>query len=128
MVIQGERVGDKSTWSKELTISAVSIAGLFGLAMLLDDGPSAPQSNPADAAIIACQAAAFKDYNQANLALLTSMPLMTPAARLEQRRLQEAYCARFAQCGVGNLPASKSGVPYSAAFSSCLQEEEQESR
>ena len=43
----------------------------------------------------------------------------TPDALIEQRRLQEAYCAKWAACSVGTSNVTVFG----AAFASCLEDE-----
>lgn len=72
---------------------------------------------------VACASAAFERYTTANVALLTSQSAMTPEALLQQRRLQEAYCAYFARCSVIGIDPNSAAIPYFAAFASCLKDE-----
>lgn len=76
---------------------------------------------------VTCATDAFRWYNDANLKLLTSQRYMTPEARQAQRRLQERYCAEFAQCSVIGIPPQSARIPYATAYSQCLRDEEKES-
>ena len=72
----------------------------------------------------ACLVAALNDYNQANLALLTkSEPLMTVETTIAQRRLQEQYCLRVAQCRLASMPPQQTTWALDSAFSHCLCDE-----
>jgi hypothetical protein len=68
-----------------------------------------------------CGLAALSDYNQAIVALVQKgEPLMAPETVIAQRRLEEQFCQRVAQCFYGNKPSE---APYRALFSSCLRDE-----
>lgn len=85
---------------------------------------SGAQTKRQDAVTTACIAAAFKQYNAANVAILQSAaPILTIEASIAQRRLQERYCLEFARCVVSSIPPQSAAIPAAAAFSSCLKDE-----
>jgi hypothetical protein len=88
-------------------------------AILLCSGPSL--AAPLSARQTACATAAFNDYNRSNLALLLAGP-MSVESTIAQRRLQEQYCLRFAQCIIG-VANYQSPLPFAAEFSTCLCDE-----
>jgi hypothetical protein len=72
----------------------------------------------------ACTAAAFADYNKANLRMVQQQPtLMPPDAVIAQRRLEEQYCLRYAQCIFGATPDQSHALSYRAEFAGCLRDE-----
>jgi hypothetical protein len=72
----------------------------------------------------ACATAAFEDYNRANVALLTqAAPILSIDQTIQQRRLEEQYCLRFARCIVGDPTTSSLGLMFTMKFSSCLETE-----
>src|ERR1035441_5959084 len=74
-----------------------------------------------------CMVAALNDYNKANLALLTKSDLlMTVETTIAQRRLQEQYCLRVAQCQLASLPPQHTTMALDAAFSTGLRDEAME--
>jgi len=68
---------------------------------------------------VACAATAFKDY-------LTETQVFRNRHGVEdqiaQRRLQERFCLRFAQC-VTRVQGQKAGPPSPSVFADCLREE-----
>jgi hypothetical protein len=65
-----------------------------------------------------CLTAAFTEYNKANLAIMTQVTtVMSVEATVAQRRLQEQYCIRVAQC------RTTSPMALAATFSRCLDDE-----
>ena len=81
-------------------------------------------AHPASSAQNSCAAAALVDYNKQNLAILQQgSPIMTVQAQIAQRRLQEQFCLRVAQCRVGDPSNQALGIAHAAAFSACLREE-----
>jgi hypothetical protein len=100
--------------------SKMKAALVIVLAALASSAWAADQGN-------ACLVAALNDYNQANLALLTkSELLMTVETTIAQRRLQEQYCLRVAQCQLASMPPQQTTVALDAAFSDCLRDEAME--
>jgi hypothetical protein len=72
----------------------------------------------------ACVEAAFGEYNKANIAIMTqSAPVMSIDATIAQRRLQERYCLRVAQCRVDG---QDSAALIATIFSICLDDEARE--
>jgi hypothetical protein len=67
----------------------------------------------------ACAATAFKDYLTENQALNGGRSI---SVQIEQRRLQERFCARFVQCVVHER-SREAGPVLAARFSDCLKEE-----
>jgi hypothetical protein len=106
-------------------INLLVIVGVFAaIAILKTESLPTVQNAAQDTTPKACIAAAFKDYNKANLALLTGrIPLMSVESTISQRRLQEQYCLRLARCVIGDLDNPSLNLPYLAEFSSCLREE-----
>ena len=74
----------------------------------------------------ACLSTAFEKYYLANVAILSSRPLVVLEARLQQRQLQEAYCTLFARCSIIGMDLGSAEVPYFEAFSTCLEREANE--
>ncbi|WGJ15025.1 hypothetical protein QEV83_01570 [Methylocapsa sp. D3K7] len=100
--------------SKMKTTLVIVLAPLASSAWAVDQGN-------------ACMVAALIDYNQANLALLTKSDLpKTVEATIAQRRLQEQYCLRFAQCQLASLPPQQTTMALDGAFSDCLRDEAME--
>jgi len=65
-----------------------------------------------------CLTTAFTEYTRANFALTSQITtVMTIEMTIAQRRLQEQYCMRAAQC------RSTSPIAMAALFSGCLREE-----
>lgn len=91
--------------------------------LLCVTGSVSASTQGADDAKTECATAAFKDYNKSKLALLTQAPLMSVDTLLAQRRLEEQFCQRFAQCVFGQSPDQTHELPYRAAFASCLEDE-----
>jgi hypothetical protein len=100
------------------------LAGLIASIILLAALPSSASPATQDST---CMVAALNDYNKANLALLTkSELLMTVETTIAQRRLQEQYCLRVAQCQLASLPLQNTTMALDAAFSTCLRDEAME--
>jgi hypothetical protein len=75
----------------------------------------------------ACLTAALSDYVKTNAALvMQSTPVMSVEATIAQRRLEEQYCLRVAQCRVSGLTRQATEWAAAAAFSSCLNDEAKE--
>jgi len=72
-----------------------------------------------------CVTAAFNDYNAANLALITKIP-MPVETTIAQRRLQEQYCLRAAHCELPSMASQEGTVLLDVEFSKCLEEEAKE--
>jgi hypothetical protein len=71
-----------------------------------------------------CAIAAFADYNNANLDLLTKDDLLPSVETLiAQRRLQEEYCLRSSKCSMGHIPEQGRDLVLRTKFASCLEEE-----
>jgi hypothetical protein len=47
--------------------------------------------------------AATMEFNKANIALLSSSPLLSIDAQIAHRRLEEGYCLKYTHCLVDNL-------------------------
>ena len=73
-----------------------------------------------------CMIATFTDYNRANVELLTKTDPVTVETIIAQRRLQEQYCLRIAQCHVAGPPPQRTSIALNATFSSCLRDEAME--
>jgi hypothetical protein len=75
----------------------------------------------------ACSAAAFTDYNQANLVLLDKPGLPMPVDTvIGKRRLQELFCLRVGKCHLASSPPQSeigSEVEFNSDFSTCLDSE-----
>jgi hypothetical protein len=94
----------------------IALAVVGGLAAAYAQ-PSEPQQNE-------CARAAYKEYNTANLNLIMkSLPMMSVEATIEQRRLQESYCTKFARCVIGDPNNQTLRLPYLVAFDACLRDE-----
>jgi hypothetical protein len=90
------------------------------VATILSAGPCL--AAPLTAQQTACATAALYDYTRSNLALLSAAPLMSVESTIAQRRLQEQYCLRFAQCVIGGANY-QSPLVYAVEFSTCLRDE-----
>lgn len=74
-----------------------------------------------------CVMTAFKEFNDANTALLLHSGSPMPIeATLAQRRLQEDYCGKQAHCVTDALPAQERSMVLDSAFSDCLEQEAKE--
>jgi hypothetical protein len=75
----------------------------------------------------ACLTAAFTAYNNANVGLIAEAGIpMKAEGQIAQRRLQEQYCARVAQCKIATLPPQQTTIAFDVAFSYCLRDEAME--
>jgi hypothetical protein len=103
-------------------LKLLSLSFLITLFLPMVSAPAEPKS--LKDAQDACAMAATKDYLNANLALLNQTPLMSIDGAIAQRRLEEQYCLRFAQCLMDGSPLNQIAVlQYQATFSSCLRDE-----
>jgi hypothetical protein len=118
---KGAEIPDLRTREGVVFIQKLGVAALFALAMtaaLKTEGAAQSRGTAKDAAetaFIACAVAAGKDYTRAILPLLQTQP-MSVEATIAQRRLQEQYCLRFAQCLIIG-----SQVAQAELYSSCLR-------
>lgn len=72
----------------------------------------------------ACLLSAFTAYNNANVELMASAGIpMKVDGQIAQRRLQEQYCIRVAQCVNADLPTQETTMAFDVAFSQCLRSE-----
>ena len=95
------------------------IATLF-LAAITASALAADQEN-------GCLVAAFTSYNSANVSLMASGGIpMTVEAQIAQRRLQEQYCVRVAECQNTALPKQQTTMVFDVAFANCLRDEAME--
>jgi len=86
------------------------------------DRTSADPQN-ASTAQTECEVAAFNDYNKDNLTLLDEAPSMPVDTLIAQRRLEEKFCKRFAQCSLKKTSDQLYELVYAAKFASCLEDE-----
>jgi hypothetical protein len=104
-------------WWKPMRPMMIALALLAGLAAAEAQPSEQPQQNE-------CARAAYKEYNRENLNLIMkSLPMMSVEATIEQRRLQESYCAKFAHCVIGDPNKQMFRLPYLVAFDACLRDE-----
>jgi hypothetical protein len=86
--------------------------------------PAAAADDPS----AACAFAATMEFNKANIALLSTNPLMSVDAQIAHRRLEEGYCLKYAHCLVDNLKLAAADIALSGEFSACLREQAEAGR
>ena len=82
------------------------------------------KDKPRDSTIVNCEVVAFQEYSAANLALLQASIPLTVEGVLAQRRLEERYCIKVAQCDLAaNSPQSPLfPIVFGSVVSGCLND------
>ena len=83
---------------------------IAGIALLLLGAPAEAQNRSG------CGQDGFQEYMATSTALAADG---SPNALIEQQRLQELYCAKFAACMAGTADT----LPFRTMFASCLEDE-----
>ena len=113
-----------STHTRRVALPAAWIV----LGMSMGAGLSqTPPRLPEDASQNECVRAAFDEYKKRNVAILEQKlnngPRATMEFTLQQRRIQEQFCLRFAKCLFPDWNNSTTALQASVAFEACLRNE-----
>jgi hypothetical protein len=114
----------------------IVMAIVAGVGMLYVNLSHAPKKPPASAARIQspqqneCVTTATLDYNKIKLERfeqlqqnLSPTAILSVEKTIEERRLQEQYCQRFARCLFDPGGNEVAALSYASAFDSCLRDE-----